>query len=301
VKRAHFAELLALAAIWGASFLLMRVSAEAFGPFALAAVRVAGAVACLVPLLVWRRQLAALRGHWPALIAVGLANSALPFLLYAYAALSIPVGLLSVFNATTPLFGALIARVWLGDRLSASRITGLAIGFGGVAWLIASRGGLSTQPGDGSVWALVACLMATLGYGISASVTKRYLGGVPPMAVAAGSQIPAAVVLMPLALFAWPTTPPSATAWVCAGLLAVVCTGLAYVMYFRLIANAGPANAMSVTFLIPLFAMVWGYFVLNEHVSTEMLIGCAAILAGTGLTTGLVSLPWLRATSQNPP
>ncbi len=288
MKGADLAELFSLAALWGASFLFMRLGAAEFGPVALAAVRVIGAALCLLPLLHARGQMGVLRAHWRPIFVVGISNSALPFLFYSYAALSITAGLSSIFNAATPLFGAVIAWLWLKDRLTPARIAGLAIGFAGVLWLAWDKA--SFKPG-GSGWAVAACLAATFLYGLSASYTKKRLAGVAPLAVATGSQLSAALVLVLPAIVWWPATAPSANAWVTAGLLAVLCTALAYVLYFRLIAHIGPANTIAVTFLIPLFAVLWGWLFLAEGLTLAMVFGCAAILFGTSLATGLLRLP----------
>jgi len=288
LKTSHLGELLALAALWGASFLFMRMGAAEFGPVALSAVRVIGAALFLLPLLRLRGQTAVLREHWRPIFIVGITNSAVPFLCFSYAALSITAGLSAIFNAASPLFGALIAWLWLNDRLSASRMLGLAIGFGGVLWLAWDKA--SFKPG-GSGWAIVACLAATFMYGLSANFTKKRLAGVAPLAVAAGSQLSAAIVLVLPALLWWPAEMPSQRAWVAAGLLAIACTGIAYVLYFRLIANIGPANAIAVTFLIPVFAVLWGWSFLGEGLTVAMLVGCAVIVVGTGLATGVLKLP----------
>ena len=186
------AELVALAALWGGAFLFMRVAVPAFGPFALAFLRVAGAALLLVPLLAARGELGALRQHWRPIAVVGLTNSALPFLCFAYAALSITAGLSAIFNSATPLFAAIVAWLWLGDRMTPLRVVGLAIGFAGVVWIGWDKADF--RPG-GSAWAIAACLLATMSYGIAPSLTKRHLGGVPPLAVAAGSQLAAALFL----------------------------------------------------------------------------------------------------------
>ena len=148
----------------------------------------------------------------------------------------------------------------------------------------------SFKPG-GSGCATVACIVAPSMYGLSASLTKRHLSGVAPMAVAAGSQLSAALVLALPAALLWPLSPPSTAAWLTAAVLALFCTGVAYVLYFRLIANVGPANAIAVTFLVSVFAVVWGWVFLGEGVTLAMGLGCAVILLGTGLTTGLIELP----------
>jgi len=286
VKAHDLGELVALAAIWGASFLFMRLGAGEFGPVALAAVRVAGAALVLLPLLAWRGQFGALRRHWRGIFVVGVTNSALPFLCFSYAALSISAGLSSIFNASTPLWGAAIGWWWLRERPTPARLAGLAIGFAGVLGLAWEKA--SFKPG-GSGWAIVACLAAALLYGLSANFTKKRLQGVPPLASAAGSQLAAALVLALPAAWWWPATPPSAQAWTMVGLLALLCTGLAYLMYFRLIAHVGPSNAIAVTFLIPAFAVLWGWLFLAEPLTLAMALGCAVILLGTALATGVLA------------
>ncbi|MEO8923263.1 MAG: DMT family transporter [Caldimonas sp.] len=278
------AELVALAALWGASFLFMRIAAPAFGPVALVAVRVTGAALLLVPLLAAHGQLPELARHWRAIAAVGLTNSALPFLCFSYAALSINAGLSAIFNSATPLFAAVIAWVWLAHRMTPARMLGLAIGFAGVVWIAWGKAGLQTGTGG----AVGACLVATLCYGLAPSLTKRYLSGVSPLAVAAGSQLAAAVfVALPAAWF-WPVAPLSMRAWLTAAALALFCTGLAYVLYFRLIAHAGPANAVAVTYLVPIFAVAWGGLFLGETLSGSLVAGCAVVFAGTALATGVI-------------
>jgi drug/metabolite transporter (DMT)-like permease len=289
MKPRDLADLTLLAALWGASFLFMRMGAGVFGPVALAAVRVTGAAAFLLPLLAWRGELGALRAHWKPLLVVGIGNSALPFLLFSYAALAITAGLSSIFNATTPLWGALIAWLWLKDRLTPARTLGLAIGFAGVLWLAWDKA--SIKPGEHGVSpaaAIAACIAAALCYGTSASFTKRHLTGVPPMVVAAGSQLSATLVLAVPGFLFWPAEAPGAGAWSAVIALAVLSTGVAYVLFFRLIANVGPANAIAVTFLIPVFAVLWGGVFLGEQVTGAMVAGCAVILLGTALATGVV-------------
>ncbi|MET0335949.1 MAG: DMT family transporter [Rhizobacter sp.] len=293
MRKSDFLELVTLAALWGASFLFMRLGAGEFGPIALSFVRVVGASLLLLPLLAYQGNLGALRTHWRPLLIVGITNSALPFMCFNYAALHVNAGLSAVFNATSPLWGALIAWLWLKDKLNTSRVAGLCIGFAGVLWLVSDQAGF--KPGSSGLSdagiAVLACLAATVLYGFSASFTKRYLTGVPPMAVAAGSQLSAVLVLAAPAWWLWPTVMPDARAWSYALVLAVACTGIAYVLYFRLIANVGPANAISVTFLIPVFAVVWGGVFLGEQVNLVMALGCGVILLGTSLATGVLRLP----------
>ena len=285
-------ELLLLGALWGASFLFMRMGAAEFGPLALVFVRVAGAALVLLPILVWQGQVAALRQHWRAIALVGLLNSALPFVLFTVAALVLGAALMSVFNATAPIWGALVAWAWLGEKPVASRLLGLGIGIAGVVGL--AWGKADFKPGEYGVspaLGIAACLGAAVLYGVAANYSRRKLVGVPPMAQAAGSQLSAAVLLLAPALWAWPAVSPSPAAWAAVAALSLACTGLAYVLYFRLIAHAGAANAMSVTFLIPAFAIAWGWLFLGEQPTATMLLGCAVILLGTALATGALKLP----------
>ena len=285
-------DLLLLAALWGASFLFMRISAPEFGPAPMALLRVVGGAAFLLPILLWRGQWAALRQRWRGIGFVGITNSALPFVLYGFAALSISAGLASVFNAATPLFGALFAWLWLGDRLNRWRAMGLVIGMAGVLGLgwhkIGVKAGVDSLD---SALAIGACMLASALYGFSLAYTKRRLAGLPAMALAAGSQLGAAAVLLLPGLLAWPATMPSTRAWVSLVALALLCSGLAYILYFRLIASLGATNAGAVTFLIPVFAMTWGGLFLAEAVSAAMLVGCATILVGTALVLGLWPRP----------
>ena len=209
MTRRDLADLLLLGALWGASFLFMRMGAADFGPVALVLVRVAGASVVLLPLLAWRGEMAALRRNWRTIAVVGIVNSALPFLLFMIAALVLGVGLMSVLNATVPIWGALVARLWLGEKLDAGRWLGLAIGLAGVAAL--SWGKADFQPGEHGVsafWGIAACLVASVLYGIAANFSRRFLADVPSMAVAAGSQTAAALAMLLPAWWTWPRRQP---------------------------------------------------------------------------------------------
>lgn len=197
----------------------------------------------------------------------------------------------SFFNAASPLFAALIAWFWLKDRLSAPRVLGLVIGFTGVFGLAYAKAGFQA---GGSALPITACIVATVAYGFSANFTKRFLTGVPPMAVAGGSQLYAALLLALPTLWWWPAATPDAVAWASLAALATVSTGFAYVVYFRLIAKVGPSNAITVTFLVPAFAVGWGAVFLGEALTWPMALGCAVILAGTALATGIVKPEWRR-------
>jgi len=288
-------EFIALAAIWGASFLFTHISTVAFGPFATAGLRVGIAALVLVPLMLLRGHAGAFAQHWKKVLLVGVTNSAIPFVCFAFALQSISVGLSSILNATVPLFGALIAWMWLGERPGGSRSVGLALGFAGVALLASQKTGVATGQLDiASALGVLACLLACVCYGISASFTRRYLEGVPSLVAATGSQVGATLLLAPLTWWFWPAQTPSSSAWLAAIALGVQCTGAAYILYFRLIANAGPSRALSVTFAIPVFAVIYGVVLLGETVSAWML-GCALVIVlGTSLSTGLWQLPLAR-------
>jgi drug/metabolite transporter (DMT)-like permease len=274
-----------LAALWGASFLFTRIAAPAFGPLAIADLRTAIAALVLLSLLIWRGGVSELAPNALRFVLLGAFNSAIPFTLFAYAALSITAGLASILNATVPLFGALVAWLWLRERLTPVQWFGLAIGFAGVLWL--SAGSASFKPG-GSGWAITAGLLASVSYAISGSLVKRYFAQVRPLAVATGSQIAASTLLLPITLFYLPPVMPSPLDWLALLALGVFCTGLAYALYFRLIARVGPTKTMAVTFLIPAFAILWGVLFLAESVTWVMLSGCAVILIGTALATQIL-------------
>lgn len=289
-------EFIALAALWGASFLFMRLGAAEFGPVPTAGLRVALATLCLLPVFLKPGVRASFAARWRPILLVGLLNSGLPFLLFSFAVLHIPTGVSAILNATVPLSGAVVAWLWLKDRPGGSRVLGLVIGFIGVALLVLGKTGVDTRGlvGAGgaalSLAAMGACLLATLCYGIAASFTKRYLGGVAPLASATGSQIGAALALALPTAWLWPAQAVSGTAWAAVAALAVLCTAIAYILYFHLIERAGPARALTVTFLIPVFALAYGALFLGETLSAWMLLCGLVIVCGTALSTGLVQI-----------
>jgi drug/metabolite transporter (DMT)-like permease len=283
-------ELIALAALWGGAFLFMRVAAPEFGPIPLIELRVAIAAAFLLVVLTVSDKLRRLGERKGGLFVVGVANSALPFCLLAYATLFVTAGFAAILNATSPLWAAVVAFVWLGTRLSGWRIFGLGLGFVGVVVLVWGRVSLTT---DGAGLAILAGLGASLSYGIAANYTREHLSAVDPLVIATGSQIGAALALLPLALWTWPEQAVSARAWVTVVVMGIASTGIAYMLYFRLIAHVGPAKAITVTFLVPVFAVVWGYGFLDEALTLQMALGGAVVLLGTGISTGLIK-PMLR-------
>ena len=284
MKKIDLAVLLSLGALWGGSFLFMRMGAGAFGALPLAGLRAIGAALCFLPLLASRTRLAEWRAHgWPIAV-VGLTNSALPFALFTFATRSLPAGLASIIDGMTPMFAALVGWLWLGQRLDAWRVAGLAAGFAGVLWL--AQGSLALGPGAGV--ALLACVTATMLYGYVVHYTRLRLAEVSPLTVTVGSHMVAALVLLPGTVLAWPSHTPPMQAWLAAAGLAVLCTALADSLFFWVLARVGAVRIMVVPYLIPAFGVLWGALVLGEAVTPRMLGGCGVILLGTALTTGLM-------------
>ena len=270
--------------------MFMRMGTRELGPLPTAGLRVSIASLFLLPLLLVKGQGKNLRIHWKPTFVVGVLNSALPFICFSYALLHISTGLTSIMNATVPLFGAAIAWIWLHEKLSFSRTLGLLIGFLGVALLAWNKSSVSA---DGSqmatLWALLASLGACLCYGIAASFTRKYMAGISSLVSATGSQTGAALAMLPFVIVFWPDHPVSYQAWMALIALGVFCSGVAYILFFRLIERAGPTKTLSVTFAIPVFAVFYGVLFLDEEVTSWML-GCGLIIAaGTSLSTGLIS------------
>lgn len=286
MKLSDLRDLLLLAALWGGSFLFMRVGVPAFGPVPMIELRVLFAALLLLPLLAHKRQLSLLAEHKGALTLLGILTSALPFCLFAFAMIELTSGFTSIINASTPLFGAVIAAVFLAQKLTKLKMVGLVIGFAGVVSLIISRGSFSLEAGGLSI---AAAVCAALSYGIAANYSSQALKGVPSLAIAAGSQAAAALVLIVPAIIFWPSQTPSLFDWLNILVLGFLCTGVAYLLYFRLIENLGATGAVSVTFLIPAFAMLWGALIIDEEITNAMLVSCLVILIGTALTTGLLT------------
>ncbi len=284
MSRRDVIDFVLLSAIWGASFLFLRVAAPEFGPLALIGLRSGIAVLCLLPLVLMREGKTQMLNHVRELTVVGIVNAVIPFTLLAYAATSLTAGFTALLNATTPLWAAVVGLFWLNAKLSRLQWTGLALGV--VGMVVLTWGKVDFKPG-GSGMAIVAGLIATLAYGFSTHYTKKKLSAVLPMGVAAGSQTAGALIVLPFAVAFWPETMPSAKAWIAAILLAVLATAFALILYFRLIARLGGQKASTVTFLIPVFAVGWGAVFLRETITLPMALGGAIVLAGTALTLGL--------------
>lgn len=281
-------EFLALGTIWGSSFVFMRMASQQFGPWTTAWLRVSIALLVLLPLMVWRGQSQLLKNHWRAVMGMGVVNSAIPFSCYAYAVLLLTTGMSSILNATTPLFGALIAWVWLAETPGPWRLLGLMLGFVGVGCLAAGMPGGLSLSAHANGWAVVACLLATTCYGLGTAFSQRHLPSLPALTTATGSLLGACVALAVPGLWFWPKQWPTADAWWGLLMVGAICTGLAYLLYFRLIAKTGAARTLSVTYLIPLVANLIGVGLLGETVTWQMLWCGLLILLGTAFATGLL-------------
>lgn len=271
------AGLVLLAALWGGSFLFMRVAVPELGAFALIALRLALAALVLLPVLLLRGGLPLWRQHWLRIAVVGVFLSALPFCLIAWASLSLPAGVASVLNATTPLMTALWAMPLAGERMTLPRASGLLLGLAGVLVLMLGRGATFDVH---ALLPVLAMLGATACYGWSGHMARRWLPGLPPLVTATGSLFSGAVLVTPLALLNLPAQPPSPMVWGAVLLLALGCTSLAYLIFYRLIDRLGATRASSVTYLVPVFGVLWGAIFLHEQVGLLMLLGGLLILGG---------------------
>jgi drug/metabolite transporter (DMT)-like permease len=274
--------LVLLGAIWGSSFLFMRIAVPALGSAPLAGIRIALAALMLSAIAVVSRQKTPWATHWKHYLFLGAINTAIPFSLFAYAARSLPASLLSLFNSLAPVFASIAAALWLGTPISRRAAVGLFCGFGGVALLAAEhlQNG-SAEAGSGSLgWALAAAFAAPLCYGVAATYIKKNLPASEPLANAHGSLWMATLVAAPLALGALPSQLPAAADWAAAVTLGLLCTGAAYLLYFQLLSDLGPTRAPTVTFLIPIFGVLWGALFLHEALTLYLFGGGALILLG---------------------
>lgn len=273
-------ELLLLSFFWGSSFLLIQIGVADFGPAPLIFLRTMVAGLVLFILLAFRRQVSTLILHWKSFVPLGLLDSSLPYLLSAYAALHIPSGTISVINAVTPLWGALVAWLWLGIRLTLTGAIGLLIGLIGIVFLVWERFELALSD---STLALTAAVCGPICYALSACYAKKYLSSFNPFVNATGSSLTSGILLLPLAWYWWPDTAISATAWYAALILAVVCSAIAYVLYYRLIQHIGPARAMTVSYLVPVVGLFWGWTLMDEHMTARTIVGVLLIFSGLAL------------------
>lgn len=271
-------ELCVLGAIWGASFMFMRVAAPEFGATPLVAIRLGLGALILLPFL-WIERRAFPRQLWPRLALIGAINSAIPFTLFAWAAQRAPAGVGAITNSMAVLFTALVAFLFYGERIGGRRVVALVAGFAGVIVLA------SGKVGGASIGLPVAAgTFAAFLYGIGGNLVKRHLAGLPATAVAAATLSCATLLSAPFAIAQWPQHAISAKSWVAVGLLGVLCTGIAFVMYYRLIARIGASRAATTTYLVPLFGVGWAWLLLDEPLTVAMGIAGALILGSVVLS-----------------
>jgi drug/metabolite transporter (DMT)-like permease len=287
MTRQDWAILLFLSVLWGGSFFFIEIALDTVRPFTLVLIRVALAAAMLWLFLAVRRErLPMPPGAAFAYLLLALLNNVVPFILFVWAQQQITGGLASILNATTPIWGVLVAHIFTADeKAHPHKILGVLLGFGGVAVMIGP--GLI---GQGGVIPQLECLGATLCYALAGVWARRFRTmGVPPVAVATGQLSAAALVMLPLVLWfepPWLATAPSLNAWLALGALALFCTSLAYILYFRLLAAAGATNSLLVTFLIPVTAILLGALFLGERLDRGDFAGMALIAAGLAAIDG---------------
>jgi drug/metabolite transporter (DMT)-like permease len=278
-----------LSICWGTSFLLMREASMSFGPFLSSWLRVSIASLILLPYIIEKGDLPRLVENWKKMVIAGLLSCAIPFCCFFYALTSLSTGLSSVLNATTPLFGALIAWFWLGEKLNALRVAGLLLGFLGVSSLILN----ASQPGElhntQHVIAILACLLGTFCYGLAANYSQKYMSNFSPMFNATGCLIGASVALFVPALLDLPKDWPSWSSTLAITLSGVFSTAAAYALFFRIISKIGAARSMTITYLVSLIATCLGLYVLDESITLVMVASALVVLMGTALSSGLVA------------
>jgi drug/metabolite transporter (DMT)-like permease len=281
--------LLLLAALWGPSFLFIRIAVPTLGPVALMEFRVLLAAVAPVLYAVTFARLPALRALWKAYLVLGGVNAALPFTLIALAELRLPSSLAAILNATTPLFTAIVAALWLHERLTMKKVMGLIIGVVGVGILV-GWGPLSLNP---PFFLSVGASLAAAGcYALGGVYSKVTFKGTAPLELVIGQQLGASILLLPFAAFRLPTVFPPLAVWLAVAALALLSTAAGYLLYFYLMARIGPTNTLSVTFLVPVFGLLLGVLFLGESLSLSWLIGLIVILISLVFITGIrIPLP----------
>ncbi|MBX3610939.1 MAG: EamA family transporter [Hydrogenophaga sp.] len=292
MRTRHFAQLVALSALWGSSFLFLRIASPALTPLPLAGIRVALAMVTLVIIMRAMRQAWPWR-HWRELLVLGALTVTVPFLLYAWASIYLPAGYSALLNTTAVLFGTLAAAWLKEDTLTPHKLVGCALGFVGVG-LIVQLG--PVQLDGPTIVAVLACILASACYGCSTPLMKRATTRMEPLAIAAGIHAAAILILAPGAVWAWPKATFTAPALLAVGVLGLITSGLAYWVHLRIIRHVSPVAAISPAFMIPIFGVTWGHLFLGEELSSGLFIGGALVLVATGLVTGFNPFKrWLAA------
>ena len=273
-----------LGALWGGSFLFIRVAVPALGPFLLVELRVGLAVAVLFLYAVAVGSMPKIRGRWRSFLVLGFLNAAVPFSLISAAEIHLTASLAAILNSTTVMFTAIVAAVWMGDALTARKAIGIVLGIVGVSVLV----GWDPLPLNGAVLlAVAAMLLASLSYALGATYAKRSFSGIPPLGMAIGQLSGAVVLLLPMAVVSVPERAPSTVVTFSMLGLAFLSTAVAYLIYFRLIENVGPTSTVTVTLLVPVFGLLFGVLLLEEPFGLGTLEGLGIILTSVVLITGI--------------
>ncbi len=279
---ADLARTVALSALWGAAFLFFRIAAPSLGAILTAEIRVAVAAIALALYAALIGERLAFRQNWRAYLAIGAVSSAAPFSLFSFASMHVPAGLNAIMNGTSPLFGALVAALLLRDRLTPRRIVALLLGLTGI---IVLTGDPTINTGPMTLWAIAAGMTAALCYAFAGVWTKLLAANISPLAMSVGTQTAATLILIPLVPIFPAPGPITRVALSAAVALGVLCSGFGYLLYFRLIRNVGPVRTLLVTFLIPVFGVLWGALFLGERVTAQMVLGGVIVLLAIWLET----------------
>jgi len=274
--------LFTLAALWGASFLFIAETVGALGPVGVADARVALASAALLVYAALTAGVPALRERWRDHLLLGAVNVAIPFALIGVATTELPASLAAILNATAPLGSAVIAAAFLGAPLRGRQWTGLVLALAGVALVV----GLAPLELDvAALIAVAASVLAALSYAVAGHLARARFAGVPPMTMSIGQLVGATILLTPLLAVVPPDAAPSGAELVQLAVLGLACTAVAYLIYFRLIAEVGATSAITVTYLVPVFGVLWGALLRDEQITVGILAGAALVLAGVLLVT----------------
>ncbi|MUK39063.1 EamA family transporter [Aliivibrio fischeri] len=277
--------LFTLAALWGGSFLFVRIAANPLGPAVLIEVRVAFAAFTLLVVSFFLKKSLRFMSNIKHFLILGLFNSALPFLLFAYSAQVLNVSTLAVLNSTAPIWGAVIGAIWTRTRLSKDVIFGLILGMIGVSVLV---GWEAINIGDEAIIPIITALIGAFSYGVATNYAKN-APSVEPFNNAHGSMWASVLLVLPLVPFMPVREEVTSDIIAAVFVLGAVCTGLAYLLYFRLIKELGASSALTVTFIIPVFGILWGYLFLGETVEVNAIIGTILVVIGTMFVTGFAS------------
>jgi len=279
-----FAGLATLGALWGASFLFIRVAVPALGPFLLVEVRVGVAAAVLSLSVLVARRVPKIRSRWRSFLLLGFINAAVPFSLISAAEIHLTASLAAILNSTTVMFTAIVAALWMGDPLTVRKLVGIILGIVGVTALV----GWDPLPLTGAVLLSVAAmLLASLGYALGGTYAKHSFSGIPPIGMAIGQLTAATALLLPFSAVSVPERAPSLVVALCVLALALLSTVAAYLIYFRLITNVGPTSTSTVTLLVPVFGLLFGVLLLDEPFGPGTLVGLVLILSSVVLITGV--------------